>query len=102
MVTKEKNLRKVQSIYDRMYTRWKSKNCQPILSSIEDYFITNAEDTNLCLTLSGKIKKEEAITNELDIRKEVSIKELFDEVMLKEIIKDLKKSKEKYNKEIKK
>lgn len=99
---KKKYLRKVQSIYDRMYARWKNKKCQPILSSIEDYFVTNAEDINLCLTLSGKIKKEEEITNELDIRKKISNKEILDEVILKEIIKDLKKSKEKYNKEIKK
>ena len=61
---KIKYRRKVQNIYDRMYKRWKDKKCQPILRSIEDYFMANAEDVNLCLTLSGELKKEEEITNE--------------------------------------
>lgn len=97
---KKKYIRKVQSIYDRMYKRWKDKNCQPILSSIEDYFTAKAEDVNLCLTLSGELKKEKEITNELYIRKKIPKQKILDELILKEIIEDLKKSKEKYTKEI--
>ncbi len=97
---KKKYIRKVQGIYDRMYKRWQDKNCQPILSSIEDYFTAKAEDVNLCLTLSGELKKEEEITNELYIRKKIPKQKILDELILKEIIEDLKKSKEKYTKEI--
>ena len=99
---KKKYIRKVQSIYDRMYKRWQDKNCQPILSSIEDYFTAKAEDVNLYLTLSGKLKKEEKITNELYIRKKISSQKILDEVILQEIIEDLKKLKEKYKKETEK
>ncbi len=96
---KKKAIIRVQSFYDRMYKRWKNKNCQPILSSIEDYFTAKAENANLCLTLSGELKKEEEITNELYIRKKMAKQIILDEVILKEIIEDLKKSKEKYKKE---
>lgn len=99
---KKKAMRRVQSLYDRMYKRWQNKNCQPILSSIEDYFTAKAENTNLYLTLSGELKKEEEITSELYTRKKISKQIILDEVILKEIIEDLKKSKEKYKKEIKK
>lgn len=92
---KKRYIRKVQSIYDRMYKRWQDKNCQPILSSIEDYFMAKAEDVNLCLTSSGELKKEEEITNELYIRKKISNQKILDEVILKEIIENLKKLKEK-------
>lgn len=97
---KKKYIKKVESIYDRMYKRWQDKNYQPILSSIENYFMANAEDINLCLTLSGELKKEEEITNELYIRKKIPNQIILDEVIWKEIIEDLKKSKEKYIKEI--
>ena len=97
---KKKYLRKVQNIYDRIYKRWQDRNCQPILSSIEDYFTAKTEDVNLCLTLSGELRKEEEITNELYIRKKISNQIILDEVILKEVIEDLKKSKEKYKKEI--
>lgn len=99
---KKKAMRRVQNLYDRIYKRWKDKNCQPVLSGIEDYFTAKAEDANLCLTLSGELKKEEEITNELYIRKKIPSQILSDEVILKEVIEDLKKSKEKYTKEIKK
>lgn len=99
---KKKAMRRIQSIYDRIYKRWKDKNCQPVLSSIEDYFTAKVEDVNLCLTLSGELKKEEEITNQLYIRKKIPSQILTDEVILKEVIKDLKNSKEKYTKEIKK
>ena len=99
---KKKDMRKVQSLYDRIYKRWKDKNCQPVLSGIEDYFTAKAEDTNLCLTLSGELKKEEEITNELYIRKKIAKQLILDEVILKEIMEDLKKSKEKYKKGIEK
>lgn len=97
---KKKYIKKLESIYDRMYKRWQDKNYQPILSSIENYFMANAEDINLCLTLSGELKKEEEITNELYIRKKIPNQIILDEVIWKEIIEDLKKSKEKYIKEI--
>ena len=99
---KKKAMRRVQSLYDRIYKRWKDKNCQPVLSGIEDYFTAKAEDTNLCLTLSGEFKKDEEITNELYIRKKIAKQLILDEVILKEIMEDLKKSKEKYKKEIEK
>lgn len=102
---KKKYIRKIQNIYDRMYKRWQDKNCQPVLSSMEDYFITKAEDKNLCLTLSGKLKREEDVTNEIEksnIRKKITVQELLEEKQLKEIIGDLKKSKEKYKREIEK
>lgn len=99
---KKKAMRRVQSLYDRMYKRWQNKNCQPILSSIEDYLTANTENTNLCLTLSGEFKKDEEITNELYIRKKIAKQLILDEVILKEIMEDLKKSKEKYKKEIEK
>ena len=99
---KKKYIRKVQSIYDRMYKRWQDKNCQPILSSIEDYFTAKAEDVNLYLTLLGKLEKEEKITNELYIRKKIPSQKILDEVILQEIIEDLKKLKEKYKKETEK
>ena len=98
---KKKYIRKVQSIYERMYKRWKDKSCQPVLSSIEDYFMVKAEDINLCLTLSGELKKEEEITNEIDklyIRKKISNQKLLEEVCLEEINENLKKSKIKYSK----
>ena len=98
---KKKAMRRVQSLYDRMYKRWQDKNCQPILSSIEDYFTAKAENENLCLTISGDLKKEEEITNELYVRKKIPKQEILDEVILKKIVEDLKKSKEKYKKEIK-
>ncbi len=99
---KKKYIRKVQSIYDRMYKRWQDKNCIPILSSIEDYFTSKAKDTNLCLTLSGELKEEEEITNELYVRKKISKQRILDEVILEQLIEDLRKSKEKYKKEIEK
>ena len=99
---KKKAMRRVQSLYDRIYKRWQNKNCIPILSSIEDYLTAKAEDVNLCLTLSGELKKEEEITNELYTRKKIPTQKLLDEVILKEIIENLKKSKEKYTKEIEK
>ena len=99
---KKKAMRRVQSLYDRMYKRWQDKNCQPILSSIEDYFTAKAENTNICLTLSGEFKKEEEITSELYTRKKISKQIILDEVILKEIIEDLKKSKEQYKREIEK
>lgn len=99
---KKKAMRRVQNLYDRIYKRWKDKNCQPVLSSIEDYFTSKAEDENLCLTLSGKLKDEKEITNPLYIRKKIPKQVLLDEVILKEVIKNLKNSKEKYIKEIEK
>ena len=99
---KKKYIRKVQSIYDRMKKRWKEKNCQPILSSIEDYFTAKAEDKNVCLMLSGELKKEEEITNELNkicIRKKIPIQQLLEEECFEEIKENLKKSKSKYKKE---
>ncbi len=99
---KKKAMRRIQNLYDRIYKRWQNKNCQPILSSIEDYFMAKAEDKNLCLTLSGELKKEEEITNELYIRKKISKQKILDEVILEQIIEDLKKSKEKYKTEIEK
>lgn len=97
---KKKYIKKVESIYDRMYKRWQDGNLQPVLSSIDDYLTANTENTNLCLTLSGELKKEEEITNELYIRKKISNQIILDEVILKEVIEDLKKLKEKYKKEI--
>lgn len=97
---KKKYIKKVDNIYDRMYKRWQDKNLQPVLSSIDDYLTAKAEDTNLCLTLSGEFKKDEEITNELYIRKKIAKQIILDEVILKEILEDLKKSKEKYKKEI--
>ena len=99
---KKKAIRRIQNLYDRIYIRWKDKKCQPVLSGIEDYFTAKTEDNNLCLTLSGELKKEEEITNQLYIRKKISSQLLIDEVILKEVIKDLKNSKEKYIKEIEK
>ena len=95
-------MRKVQSLYDRIYKRWKDKNCQPVLSSIEDYFTAKTEDVNLYLTLSGNIKKEEEITNKLYTRKKISTQKLLEEACLEEINENLKKLKEKYTKEIEK
>lgn len=102
---KKKAMRRVQSLYDRIYKRWQDKNCQPFLSSIEDYFITKAEDKNLCLTLSGELKEEKDITNEIEksnIRKKITIQELLEEKQLEEIIESLKKAKQKYKKEVEK
>ena len=102
---KKKYIRKVDGIYNKVYQKWKDKNCQPFLSSIEDYFITKAEDKNLCLTLSGELKEEEDITNETEksnIRKKITIQELLEEKQLEEIIESLKKLKEKYKKETEK
>jgi len=98
---KKKYIRKVQSIYDRMYKRWEDKNCQPVLSSIEDYFTAKAEDKNLCLMLSGELKNEEEITNELNkicIRKKIPIQQLLEEECFEEIKENLKRSKTKYSK----
>lgn len=99
---KKKAIRRIQNLYDRIYKRWQNKNCIPILSSIEDYLTAKAEDENLCFTLSGDLKKEEEITNELYIRKKISSQEVLDEQILKDIIANLKKLKEKYIKEIEK
>ena len=73
-----------------------------VLSGIEDYFTAKVEETNLYLTLSGELKREEEITNKLYIRKKIPNQIISDEVMLEEVIKNLKKSKEKYTKEIEK
>lgn len=100
---KKKAMRKVQNLYDRIYKRWKDKNCQPVLSNMEDYFIIKAEDKNLCLTLSGELKREEDVTNEIEksnIRKKITVQELLEEKQLEEIIESLKKAKEKYKKEM--
>ena len=54
---------------------------------------------------SFELKREEEITNEIDkscIREKIPMQELLDEVILKEIIENLKKLKEKYTKEIEK
>ncbi len=99
---KKKAMKKVQSLYDRIYKRWKDKNCQPVLSSIEDYFTAKTEDVNLYLTLSGNIKKEEEITNKLYTRKKIPTQKLLEEACLEEINENLKKAKEKYTKEIEK
>ena len=99
---KKKYIKKVDNIYDRMYKRWQDKNLQPVLSSIDDYLTAKAEDTNLCLTLSGELKKDEENTNELYIRKKIAKHTILDEVILKEIKENLRKTKEKYNKEIEK
>lgn len=100
---KQKYIKKVQNIYDRMYKRWQEKNYENVLSSIEDYFITKAEDKSLCLTLSGELKEEEDITNEIEkshIRKKISRQKLLEETQLEEISESLKKLKEKYKKEM--
>lgn len=100
---KKKYIRKVDNIYNRVYQKWKDKNFQPVLSSIEDYIITKAIDNNLCLTLSGELKKEEDITNEIEkshIRKKITVQELLEKKQLEEINKSLKKAKEKFKKEI--
>lgn len=100
---KKKYTRKVQSIYDRMYKRWQEKNYEKALSNIEDYFITKAEDKTLCLTLSGKLKNEADITNEIEkshIRKKITVQELLEKKQLEEISESLKKLKEKYKKEM--
>lgn len=100
---KKKYIRKVDNIYNRVYQKWKDKNCQPVLSNIEDYFITKAEDKNLCLTLSGELKREEDVTNEIEksnIRKKITVQELLEEKQLEEIIESLKKAKQKYKKEM--
>ncbi len=102
---KKKAIRRLDSLCDRIYKKWQDKNCIPILSIIEDYFTAKAENVNLCLTLSGELKREEEITNEIDkscIREKIPMQELLDEVILKEIIENLKKLKEKYTKEIEK
>lgn len=100
---KKKAIRRVQNLYDRMYRRWQEKNCERTLSNIEDYFITDAEDKVLCLTLSGKLKREEDVTNEIEksnIRKKITAQELLEKKQLEEIIESLKKAKEKYKKEM--
>lgn len=94
---KKKYIRKVQNIYDRNYQRWKDKNYQPILSLIEDYLNAQADDENLCLMLSGELKSENEITNEIEklsIRRKISKQELLDETLLKEIIEALQKLKQ--------
>lgn len=101
---KKKAIRRLDSLYDRIYRRWQEKNCKNILSSIEDYFITKAEDKTLCVTLSGKLKKEEDVTNEIEkthIRKKITVQELLEEKQLEEIIESLKDLKQKYIKEMK-
>lgn len=100
---KKKAIRKVHSLYDRIYKRWEDKNCQPILSRIEDYFIAKAEDVNLCLILSGELKKEEEITNEIEklhIRKKIPKQKLLEEACFEEINDSLKKCKIKFLKEV--
>ena len=100
---KKKYIRKIDSIYNRVSQKWKDKNCQPVLSNMEDYFITKAEDKNLCLTLSGELKREEDVTNKIEksnIRKKITVQELLEEKQLEEIIESLKKAKQKYKKEI--
>ena len=99
---KKKAIRRIQNLYNRIYKRWQDKNLQPILSSIENYFTAKADDGNICLTLSGELKDEKEITNELDIRKKIPKQLLLDEAILKEVIENLGKSKEKYIKEIEK
>lgn len=99
---KKKAIKKVQSLYDRIYKRWQDNNCIPIFGSIEDYLTAKAEDKNLCLTLSGELKREDEITNELYIRKKIPKQKILDEVILEQIIEDLKKLKEKYKTEIEK
>ena len=103
MTEKEKKTytRKLDSLYDRAYKKWQDKNYQPVFSSIEDYFTAKAENENLCLTISGELKREEEITNELYVRKKIPKQEILDEVILKKIVEDLKKSKQKYIKEMK-
>lgn len=94
---KKKYIKKVQNIYDRMYKRWKDKNYQPVLSLIENYLETKTEDENLCYMLSGKLKNENEITNEIDklcIMKKISKQKLLDEIFLKEIIEKLSKLKQ--------
>lgn len=101
---KQKHIRKVDSIYNRMNRRWQENNYVNILNSIDDYFITKAEDKNLCLTLSGELKREEDVTNEIEksnIRKKITAQELLEEKQLEEIIESLKKAKQKYKKEMK-
>ena len=96
---KKKCIRKVESIYDRMYKRWKDKDYQPILSKLEDYFMIKTEDENLCLTLSGELKKEKEITNKLDklyVRKKISKQDLVEELYLEEIKENLKKTRKKF------
>lgn len=100
---KKKAIRRVHSLYDRIYKRWEDKNCQPILSRIEDYFIAKAEDVNLCLTLLGELKKEEEITNEIEklhIRKKIPKQKLLEEACFEEINDSLKKGKTKFLKEV--
>ncbi len=104
MTDKEKKryTRKVQNIYDRMYKRWEDKNYIPLLSKIENYITAEAEDENLCLMLSGKIKREKEITNDIEklhIIKKIPKQKILDEILLDEIIEDLKKLKQKYIKE---
>lgn len=99
---KKKYIRKVQSIYDRNYQRWKDKNYQAVLSNIEDYFITDSEDTNLCLMLSGELKEEGKITNEIDklyIRKKIPKKQLLEKEQLEEINESCKEAKQQYKNE---
>ena len=100
---KKKAIRRLHSLYDRIYKKWEDKNCQPILSRIEDYFVAKTEDVNLCLTLSGELKKEEEITNEIEklhIRKKIPKQKLLEEAHFEEISDSLKKGKTKFLKEV--
>lgn len=96
---KKNKIRQVKNIYDRMYQRWKEKDCQPILSSIEDYYTTKIENKNLCLDFFGNIQKEEDYTNELNklsIKKKVPYQKLFEKICLDNITENLKSSKQKF------
>lgn len=98
---KDKYIRKVKNIYDRMYQRWKDKNCFPILSNIEDYYTSKIEKEELHIT-NNSIKKEQDFTNELDkmeTKKIITSEKIIENVYLEEIKADLKKSKQKFLKE---
>lgn len=95
---KDKYTRKVKNIYDRMYQRWKDKNCCPILSNIEDYYTSKIEKEELHIT-NNSIKKEQDFTNELDkmeTKKIITSEKIIENVYLEEIKADLKKSKQKF------
>lgn len=95
---KEKYIKKVKNIYDRMYQRWKDKNLLPILSDIEDYYLVKTNGENLCITYNS-VKKEQEITNELDkllIRKTIPDKKVIERLCLDEINSKIEKSKQKF------
>lgn len=95
---KDKYIRKVKNIYDRMYQRWKDKNCYPILSNIEDYYTSKIAKEELHIT-NNSIKKEQDFTNELDkmeTKKIITSEKIIENVYLEDIKADLKKSKQKF------